>query len=79
MIRPRDQYKLNDFEQWYSTVTKAKPGLQRVFEHLVLDCLNLLNHAIDQRRRARMRKPTSPLKAIKLHYLLPAPIFSTSG
>lgn len=43
-------YDLDAFEQSFATAIKVKPGLQRIFAHLFLHCLDLLNHAVGVHR-----------------------------
>lgn len=79
MAHPLDRYNLDVFKQRFATVVKVKLCLQRMFVYLFLHGLNLLNRAVGQHRQAGVGTPTSRLRAVKLHHVLPALLFSSDG
>lgn len=79
MAGPLNQYYLDPFEQRFATVVKVKPGLQRMFMHLFLHCLDLLSHVVGEHWQSGLGTPASLMTVVKLHHVPPALLFSVGS
>lgn len=79
MAGPFHQHSGAELKHRFTTAVKVKPGHQRHLAHNILHSMDLFEHVVSQHRTARWEMPPSLLRVVKLHNILPAPLFSTDG